>query len=168
MENLLKVRSEYTVEYRTQWFENNKYFIAMELCAGSLQNILDSKPEVFGREPGDPMNSLEYYMSCHVFIDILQCLQYLHDLRPPLIHRDVKPDNILLISSSRNGRFFIISDFGLATLHDKSSEKGIPKYLAPEINGKTSYNHKIDIYSLSRICELDMFEIDLDDLDGYV
>ncbi|CAG2181037.1 unnamed protein product, partial [Oppiella nova] len=83
---------------------------------------------------------------------------------PPVIHRDLKPDNVLLARDVRNGRFLKVSDFGLATLHEHSSAHGLPKYIAPEVRKRgVKYNHKIDIYSLAKICELDIFDIDLDE-----
>ncbi|CAG2166620.1 unnamed protein product [Oppiella nova] len=167
-EKLVKVRSEFVVQYNDFWVESDRMFIQMELCSRSLQSILDSKPEVFGREPEEPINAMEYYMSCHIFCELLECLQYLHGISPPVIHRDLKPANILLAIDSSRGRFFKVGDFGLATINEHYSEKGNPKYLAPEVNNESLYTYKIDIYSLSRICELDIFELDINALDKYV
>ncbi|CAG2171930.1 unnamed protein product [Oppiella nova] len=109
----------------------------MELCSHSLQKILQYKPQVFGRQPGEPMNSIEFYISCHIFKEILECVQYLHDLKPPVIHRDLKPDNILVGKTLRNGRYLKVADFGLASLHSSSSGShttgvGTIQYMAPE------------------------------------
>ncbi|CAG2162176.1 unnamed protein product [Oppiella nova] len=140
------------------------------LCSYSLKNILQHKPQVFGRQPGEPMNSIEFYISCHIFPytkyefyischifkEILECVQYLHELNPPVIHRDLKPDNILISSQLRNGRFIKICDFGLATLHSSSSSShttgvGTRQYMAPEVKLQTKYTPKADIYSLAII-----------------
>ncbi|CAG2181082.1 unnamed protein product, partial [Oppiella nova] len=107
------------------------------LCSDSLKNILQNKPQVFGRQPEEPMNSIEFYISCHIFKEILECVQYLHELNPPVIHRDLKPDNILISSQLRNGRFIKICDFGLASLHSSSYSShttgvGTRQYMAPE------------------------------------
>ena len=163
MQNLIKVRSEYCVQYMSQWYENNVYYIEMELCSDSLQNILQHKPQVFGRQPGEPMNSIEFYISCHIFKEILECVQYLHELNPPVIHRDLKPDNILVAKTVRNCRFFKICDFGLAIVHQHSSDKGDLTYQAPEVGQGVVYNHKIDVYSLAIIAENDIFGIHLED-----
>ncbi|CAG2173575.1 unnamed protein product, partial [Oppiella nova] len=98
-----------------------------------------------------------------IFKEILECVQYLRELNPPVIHRDLKPDNILLAKTVRNGRFFKICDFGLATVHQHSSDKGDLKYQAPEVGQGVVYNHKIDVYSLAIIAEKDIFEIHLED-----
>ncbi|CAG2168587.1 unnamed protein product [Oppiella nova] len=159
-----------------QWNEANVYYICMELCSHSLQNILQHKPQVFDRQPEDPMNSIEFYISCHIFKEILECVQYLHELNPPIlecvqylhelnppvIHRDLKPDNILLAKTVRNGRFFKVCDFGVATVHPHSSDKGDLTYQAPEVGRGVVYNHKIDIYSLAKIAEK-IFGVHLED-----
>ena len=162
MQKLIKVRSEYCVQYMRQWNDEKVYYIRMELCSNSLKNILQHKPQVFGRQPEEPMNSIEFYISCHIFKEILECVQYLHELNPPVIHRDLKPDNILLVKTVRNSRFFKICDFGLATVHQHSSDKGDLDYCAPEVGQGVVYNHKIDIYSLAKIAEK-IFGIKLED-----
>ncbi|CAG2178896.1 unnamed protein product, partial [Oppiella nova] len=57
-----------------------------------------------------------------------------------IIHRDLKPDNILVAKDVKNGRYFKVADFGLATLHSIASENhttgvGTLKYMAPEFPG---------------------------------
>ena len=158
IKKLIKVRSEYCVQYMSQWHEDNVYYIKMELCSHSLQKILEHKPQVFGRQPEEPMNSIEFYISCHIFKEILECVQYLHELNPPVIHRDLKPDNILVAKTVRNGRFLKLCDFGLATVHKHKSVVGDADYCAPEVEWNDyTYNHMIDVYSISKIGEKDIF-----------
>ncbi|CAG2172004.1 unnamed protein product [Oppiella nova] len=116
------------------------YYICMELCSDSLQDILKHKPQVFGRQPGEPINAIEFYISCHIFKEILECVQYLHGLVKPIIHRDLKPDNILIAQQVRNGRFIKLGDFGLASYHSSyygnhTSWVGTLQYMAPEFPG---------------------------------
>ncbi|CAG2164965.1 unnamed protein product [Oppiella nova] len=153
VKNLEKVRSEFVV-----------------------QNILKVKPQVFGRQLGEPMDCVEYFISCEIFRQILESVQFLHKLNPQIIHRDLKPENILIAENVRNGRFIKLCDFGLATVHHKythymtrdkhSTGVGTIKYQAPEISQGNKYGHKVDIYSLaiigSEIFELDLFFTDPD------
>jgi serine/threonine protein kinase len=105
---------------------------------------------------------LSYYISSELFIEILECVQYLHKQNPLIIHRDLKPENTL-ISEGMNGRFVKLCDFGLAVIHEfddqsHSSKTETFKYMAPEVKLKTKhiyshYDTKEDIYSLGVILE---------------
>ena len=156
LNKLVKVRSEYVVQYNDSWFENKQYFIEMELCSDNLKNILRLKRQVFAKKSEEAMNCVEYYISSHIFRELLECVQYLHELDPPVIHRDLKPDNILLARKVRNGRYFKIGDFGLATVTTThTSSAGNERYRAPEVNCGEGYDQKVDIFSLSVIgCEI--------------
>ncbi|CAG2100879.1 unnamed protein product [Medioppia subpectinata] len=114
------------------------------------------------------MNAFEYFIACEVFKEILECVQYLHELKPSVIHRDLKPDNILIDPNYRSNRFVKLCDFGLATDHnidrqtasgDEHSIVGTTRYMAPEVcSGK--YSHKSDVWSLYVIGQ-ELFGIDL-------
>ncbi|CAG2170267.1 unnamed protein product [Oppiella nova] len=144
----------------------------MELCSNSLTKILEHKPQVFHRKPEELMNSIEFYISCHIFKELLECVQYLHQLDPPVIHRDLKPDNILVAQNVTNGRYFKLGDFGLATVHDRNihsmtnnkhtGDVGDTRYQAPEVAYCAKYDHRVDIYSLSKIGE-EIFGLNFND-----
>jgi WNK lysine deficient protein kinase len=79
---------------------------------------------------------------------ILQALQYLHEQDPPIIHRDIKCDNIFINGSSGEIR---LGDFGLAAhselAHSKhNSVLGTPQFMAPELYDE-NYTEKVDIYA---------------------
>ncbi|CAG2174579.1 unnamed protein product [Oppiella nova] len=133
------------------------------LCSHSLHNILQPKPQVFDRQPEEPMNSIEFYISCHIFKEILECVQYLHELNPPVIHRDLHSGNILLARNVRNGRFFKVADFGSATIRKSISTVSNPTREAPEVRRGESTDPKSDVYSLAVTTE-EIFSFDLDDI----
>ena len=138
----------------------------MELCDESLENILEIKPKTFDRNPNQAINPLEYYISCEIFIEILEAVMYLHELNPLIIHRDLKPANILITYNNANNKFFKICDFGLAAV-DESTGKyhntrvGTIKYQAPEVGHGLKYDFRADVYSLGLIGQ-ELFEIDFD------
>ena len=149
---LTEIKSERLVEYiKTEIDNNNILYIHMELCSDNLENILKSKHLVFKRAKNDKMTELEYYISCKIFIELLEALRYLHQLSPPIIHRDIKPANILFDERGRkNEIFFKICDFGLSKIDNSSNTIGVGthKYMAPEIS-YGNYTTEVDIFSLS-------------------
>lgn len=89
-----------------------------------------------------------------VLRDIARALAYAHD--HGVVHRDVKPDNVLL-----SGGAAVVSDFGIAkavsaaqaetpdgALTQSGARIGTPAYMAPEQGvGDPSTDHRADIYS---------------------
>ncbi|CAG2113993.1 unnamed protein product [Medioppia subpectinata] len=160
---LLKLDSDFVVKYITSWPESNHLYIQMELCSQSLKTVIKDKAIVFGRQPEDPINVYEYFICCEIFTEILECVQFLHSSDPPVIHRDLKPDNILIEHNFMSSRFIKLCDFGLATDHDMPSMShtagaGTSAYMAPEVH-QSRYTIKVDIYSLGVIAQhlLDLF-----------
>ncbi|KAL3536607.1 hypothetical protein ACH5RR_005068 [Cinchona calisaya] len=86
---------------------------------------------------------------------ILQGLAYLHSHDPPVIHRDLKCDNIFV-----NGHLgqVKIGDLGLAAIlggsHHAHSVIGTPEFMAPELY-EEEYDELVDIYSFG-MCMLEM------------
>ncbi|KAJ3373640.1 hypothetical protein GGF31_000484 [Allomyces arbusculus] len=85
---------------------------------------------------------------------ILRGLAYLHSCTPPVIHRDLKLDNIFI---NGNNGVCKLGDLGLATLKTKdhvSSVLGTPEFMAPELYDE-SYNERVDIYAFG-MCVLEL------------
>ncbi|PAN41292.1 hypothetical protein PAHAL_8G033400 [Panicum hallii] len=85
---------------------------------------------------------------------ILTGLAYLHDQKPPIIHRDLKCDNIFI--NGNHGKVKI-GDFGLAMVMQQrktQSIQGTLEFMAPELFGE-NYNELVDIYSFG-MCMLEM------------
>lgn len=85
---------------------------------------------------------------------ILKGLLYLHSHDPPVIHRDLKCDNIFVNGNQGEVK---IGDLGLAAILRKSYVArcvGTPEFMAPEIY-EEEYNELVDIYSFG-MCILEM------------
>ena len=89
-------------------------------------------------------------------IQILKGLEYLHSQDPPVIHRDLKCDNIFINGARGDLR---IGDLGLSTVHTNGkvlSVLGTPEFMAPDLYEETPYNEKIDIYAFG-MCLVEIF-----------
>ncbi|XP_047330702.1 probable serine/threonine-protein kinase WNK9 [Impatiens glandulifera] len=85
---------------------------------------------------------------------ILEGLLYLHSHDPPIIHRDLKCDNIFINGNQGEVK---IGDLGLAAILHKSQSNpcvGTPEFMAPEVYAE-DYNELVDIYSFG-MCLLEM------------
>ena len=114
------------------------HYIAMRLVrAGSLARLLHGQ-------------ALELEQIYHIVNQVGSALDYAHSRE--IIHRDVKPDNILI--SRRSG--CLLTDFGIAKLLESTahltqtgSSLGTPTYMSPEqIRGQEDMDGRSDIYSL--------------------
>ncbi|KAF8405865.1 hypothetical protein HHK36_007943 [Tetracentron sinense] len=108
--------------------------------------------------------SLRQYLKKHKKVDmkavkgwarqILMGLIYLHSHNPPIIHRDLKCDNIFINGNQGEVK---IGDLGLATVMQQANARsvlGTPEFMAPELYDE-DYNELADIYSFG-MCMLEM------------
>jgi serine/threonine protein kinase len=79
-----------------------------------------------------------------IFRDVINGLEYLH--HNGIIHRDVKPANLLWTSRDPTKRRIKISDFGVSVLHasdhdeELSKTAGSPAFFAPELCGGDDFD----------------------------
>ncbi|MEA4870466.1 MAG: protein kinase [Christensenella sp.] len=104
---------------------------------------------------GLPLN--EYVAEVHpspeqsvaIASQICDILAYLHRLSPPVIHRDIKPQNIIIDS----GEKVWLIDFGISREYDASASKdtsyfGTADFAPPEQYGFSQTDNRTDIFSL--------------------
>ncbi|CAG2100267.1 unnamed protein product [Medioppia subpectinata] len=159
---LSKCNSHFVVKYYHSCIESIGIYIQMEFCQQSLRDVLNDKDKLFNRQPAQPFNIYEYFLSCEIFRELLQCLEYIHTQNPPIIHRDIKPANILIMQNTSNNTFIKFGDFGLATEYNRAgmslSQPGTPGNMAPERRANGKYDFKADIHELGLVA-LKLFEI---------
>ena len=114
--------------------EGTFYFIMEEVDGSSFQRR---------------WKQVELAERCRVVAEVADALDYAH--HQGVIHRDVKPANVLLTSLDRAK----LSDFGLSMLAESTQEtgvvKGTPHYMSPEQARGKKLDHRTDLYALGVI-----------------
>jgi len=131
------------------WTNPSPYIVVEYVGGGSLASHLKQK-------------DLPLIQRFGLALDTIRGLKYLHEYNPSILHRDIKPDNILVEYNwnQSNGQWLLrgkLTDFGTARqkVIDQVEKKqkltkgvGTPVYQAPEImKGSQDYSEKADIYS---------------------
>ncbi|KAF6004551.1 WNK lysine deficient protein kinase [Cyanidiococcus yangmingshanensis] len=88
--------------------------------------------------------------------NVLEAIHYLHSCSPPIMHRDLKCDNIFINGNVGEVK---IGDLGLSSVKDRASKCGYtvigtPEFMAPELYDE-NYSEKVDIYAFG-MCMLEM------------
>ena len=151
-----KVKSPWIVELKASFQEDDFLYLVMEfLPGGDFMNLLIEKDKLTEAEA-------KFYIA-----ELILAVESIHKL--DCIHRDIKPDNILI---DKNGHIKL-SDFGLAKVSDKLYEQNTVKdtnfnpkklthkklyscvgtayYVAPEVLNKKGYGKEIDWWSVGVI-----------------
>ncbi|KAL8604099.1 hypothetical protein ACOMHN_047311 [Nucella lapillus] len=84
---------------------------------------------------------------------VLKGLYFLHTRTPPVIHRDLKCENIFITGPTGSVK---LGDLGLATLKNQSCKSviGTPEFMAPEMY-EEHYDEGVDVYAFG-MCMLEM------------
>ena len=123
--------------------------LLMELSpCGSLRKVLGFTPEQLLYSPA---------MQVAVAQDVARAMTYLHSQKKPILHHDLKSDNVLLWQHAERGFFAKIADFGMSTRIGVESTMGTSAhehaggtlaYKAPEsFDGK--FTQASEVYSFS-------------------
>ena len=119
-------------------FEGQPYLVMPYLQGGTLKELLQGEP-------------MDWQEASQLLIPIAKALGYAHQRE--VIHRDVKPANILITETGEP----LLTDFGVAKIIDDEATMdltgthatvGTPEYMAPEQITAKSVDHRADIYAL--------------------
>ena len=120
--------------------ELGKHFLVMEFVAGrTLLNTVEGQTDYL------PEERVRVWAR-----QLFEVLHYLHSQRPPIIYRDLKPANIMLVEGTERIKLI---DFGIARFHKAGKNRdteafGTAGYAPPEQYGKGQTDQRSDIYAL--------------------
>ena len=142
-----KFRCDYIVHFYGAVFIPKKICMVTEFAQyGSLKDLMKKQPDGEG---------IEISMRVKFMLDSSRGIQYLHE--NGILHRDIKPDNFLVVSLDRNVKVNCkLTDFGssrninlLMTNMTFTKGVGTPAFMAPEILNRKKYKKTADIFSFS-------------------
>ncbi len=127
--------------------EDGRFFYAMELVEGvTLNKLIRDK------------RFLDPALAVHIAAQICGSLREAHEAG--LVHRDLKPGNVMLTRRGDDPHFVKVLDFGLvkvvgsdgaADLTRSGIVMGSPRYMAPEQVETRAVDHRADIYALGTV-----------------
>lgn len=120
-----------------------KSYIVMEYIDGvTLRDAISNKFPA--------LNNLKTILK--IIIDTARALNYLHQLPTKIIHKDLKPENIMLTTDSQNKiiKRVVVIDYGISGEENKQI-KFTPAYMSPEHFPGKILDESSDIFSLGTI-----------------
>ncbi len=118
---LAQLSNEHIPRVFDRFSEQNHHYLVMEYVEGIT---LEDELKTSG-------GKLDESRAIDIAVQVLDTLQYLHNLQPPVVYRDLKPSNVML---GRNGQVKLI-DFGIARFFLPQSNAtmiGTQGYAPPE------------------------------------
>jgi len=133
--------------------KQSPFTIVLEFCSGGcLFVLLHERIEI----------EISVTQSVKMVTDAAVAMEFLHNLDPPIIHRDLKSMNLLLWAPVEDQETQVevkVSDFGIARMLDSVGGEcgkmtigaGTGHWMAPEVLAGKPYNAKADIYSYAMV-----------------
>ncbi len=151
---LSKIKSKWIIDLKASFQEGDYLFLVMEFSPGGDLMSLLIKKDILSEEEA------KFYTA-----ELILAIESIHKL--DCIHRDIKPDNVLIDKTGH----IKLSDFGLAKVPDTIYEKlqdnnynddkkshqknfscvGTAYYVAPEVLNKKGYGQEVDWWSVGVI-----------------
>ena len=127
LKNLLYLNNDYIIQIYDIWIEKNEIlYIQMELCSNNFEEIIQQKEQFFGREMSEPMEPIEFLISCQILKELLEIIQYLLESKMKF---NIRYENILILEEHTNGSFLKIFSYDLSKSEQNSKGETQQNYL---------------------------------------
>jgi hypothetical protein len=139
-ELLARLNHPNLVRVTDRFQEGEKHYMVMELIEGkTFKALLEDRSEPFSDD-----QVLEWAKQ------LCDVLDYLHNQDPPIIYRDIKPANVMLVEQTDQVKLI---DFGIARFYKPGKRKdtiefGTDGYAPPEQYGRSQTDERADVYAL--------------------
>lgn len=137
---LSKLRHRCIVQFLGAVQTDPNFCLIFELCEGSVGSLLSTAKQ--------RQVNITFGMCLKIAGDCSEAMDYLHNLTPKILHRDLKAENLLL-DKNFNCK---LTDFGLSRGYEAKSVMticGTPCWVAPEIFRGEAYTEAVDVYSFA-------------------
>jgi WD40 repeat protein/class 3 adenylate cyclase len=121
---------------RDDFFHDDEYVIVMDWIDGTDLGRLLAEQGTPGLAPSTVLRALA---------QVAEALTFLHGHDPPVVHGDVKPENLILTERGR----VVLVDFGIASRDDGVARVGTPGFVAPEVAAGEPATRAADVYALA-------------------
>merc|ERR1719343_1248315 len=109
-----------------------------------------------------------------MLVDTASAEEHLHSFEPPIIHRDLKSLNLMLLTPVKNEQtlpHIKLADFGFARLEERAMTQGVgtKHWMAPEVLRGTAYTTKADVFSFAMVAfEVVCRHVPFENLDAHM
>ncbi|KAL0481585.1 serine/threonine-protein kinase CTR1 [Acrasis kona] len=149
---LKRLRHTNIIQFLGVCVTSDNKLIVTELMDGLSLDIV-----LFDKKRKQPIS---LHKKLQILIEIASGMLYLHSMKPPLIHRDLKSPNILI---DKNLTKVKLCDFGISRFDSTldgllTGNVGTTAYIAPEVLNNRRYDKRCDVYSFGIVMHEILFE----------
>mmetsp|Transcript_46218 Transcript_46218/g.128808 ORF Transcript_46218/g.128808 Transcript_46218/m.128808 type:complete len:291 (+) Transcript_46218:131-1003(+) len=138
--------------------------LVLEYCAGgSLFELLHNSWQI----------KIAWTQRLKMLLDTASAEEYLHSFDPPIIHRDLKSLNLMLLHPVKDEHsvpHIKLADFGFARIEERAMTQGVgtKHWMAPEVLQGTEYTTKADVFSFAMVAfEVAFRHVPFESLDAH-